>query len=54
MARDRRKIRRPADEARRDPLGVYTPEPGVGPDDVPTDLFRPRAKPHKPQAGNEA
>lgn len=38
---------------RRIPLGVYTPKAGVGPADVPTNAFRPRPKPNKPQNASE-
>ena len=48
MAKTERRVNPPAEEAPRIPLGVYTPRAGVGPDDVPTDVFRPRAKSSKP------
>lgn len=53
MARDERRVNPLAEEAPRIPLGVYTPRAGVGPDDVPTDVFRPRAKPSEPQDADE-
>ena len=53
MSEDEREVSLPAEETRRIPLGVYTPKAGVGPADVPTNAFRPRPKPSKPQDASE-
>ncbi|WP_419944649.1 hypothetical protein [Candidatus Poriferisodalis sp.] len=50
---DEQKDDPPAEVAQRIPLGVYTPKAGVGPADVPTNAFRPRPKPNKPQDASE-
>ena len=42
MARKRRSKRKPPRDQRRDYSGGYSPRPGVGPADVPKDLFRPK------------
>ncbi len=42
MARKRRSKRKPPLDQRRDYNGGYSPWPGVGPADVPKDLFGPK------------
>ena len=42
MARKRRSKRKPPRDQRREYSDGYSPRPGVGPADVPKDLFRPK------------